>query len=542
MNPQEAGRPAAGQTQRLAGASRDASLHDQLYRYAQDMQELLENHNQLEQRYRTLSESYASLAEGRTVLEGLIHASRDIYLMTDRKGTILRCNPAAEAIAPLSQLLGAYTADLLEPAHLQHLELLLEALQQGGEAPAHGLELNIHAGGASTLIASVSPMPARVNGDLRGIHWMIRDVTQEREAEFESRISSLVLSNAVEGVMITDCNGDILAVNPAFTRITGYSAEEAVGFLQSGLQDKAFYEKMWDALRSEGRWQGQVTNRKKNGELYTEWMALTSAKDAEGKVLSYIAVFSDLTPLAQAEKRLFHLAYHDALTDLPNRQLLQDRLQQMIGLAERRGETFSVLLVNGAEGDCRAPERIDARGRYGRAAGQRPFRHPRAQSCARSRHRSRRRQDRQRAQGSPVDRRARVHHRRQHRLRAVSGSRQGRGVAAQARGRGDVPGQAVGRQWPCDLPGRASVCFARRQLRPMSRRAGPAAQTYASPTEKAPMTNLNFLRPRHWLALLAPAVICSAQAAAPVVLGISAEYSMKNSLAAQSIEKGVKLA
>ena len=346
----EAAPPAAGQTQRLAGASRDASLHDQLYRYAQDMQELLEDHNQLEQRYRTLSESYASLAEGRTVLESLIHASRDIYLMTDRKGTILRCNPAAEAIAPQSQLLGAYIGDLLEPAHQQRLALLLEALQRGGEPPEDGLELNIHAGAASTLIASVSPMPARVNGELRGIHWMIRDVTQAREAEFESRLSSLVLSSAVEGVLITDCDGDILAVNPAFTHITGYSAEEAVGrnprFLQSGLQDQAFYDKMWAALRTEGRWQGQVTNRKKNGELYTEWMALTSAKDAEGKVLSYIAVFSDLTPLAQAEKRLFHLAYHDALTDLPNRQLLQDRLQQMIGLCERRGESFSVLFVN----------------------------------------------------------------------------------------------------------------------------------------------------------------------------------------------------
>lgn len=352
MKPGEAAPPAAGQTQRLAGASRDALLHEQLYRYAEDMQELLDSHNELEQRYRTLRESYESVAEGRSVLEGLIHASRDIYLMTDRAGTILRCNPAAGAIAPVAQLLGVHIGDLLVPSHLERFEQLLEALHHGDEPPPEGLELNLkmQAGAASTLIATLNPMPARTAGELRGIHWMIRDVTHAREAEFESRISSLVLSSTVEGVIITDCDGDILAINPAFTRITGYSADESIGrnprFLRSGLQDAGFYEKMWAALRAKGQWQGQITNRKKNGELFTEWLTLTSAQDGEGKVLSYIGVFSDLTPLAQAEERLFHLAHHDALTELPNRQLLQDRLQQLMELARRRGESFSVLFVD----------------------------------------------------------------------------------------------------------------------------------------------------------------------------------------------------
>lgn len=344
--------PAGGQTLRIPGATRDAALHDQLYRYAQDMQELLDSNNELEQRYRTLRESYESVTEGRSVLEGLIHASRDMYLMTDRAGTVLRCNPAAGAIAPAPQLLGAYIGDLLAPADLERIKLLLDQLEDGGEAPAEGLELRMkaHAGATHTLIASLCPMPVRVDGDLRSIHWMIRDMTHMREAEFESKISSLVFGSTSEGVMITDCEGGILAVNPAFSKITGYSSEEAVGknprFLQSGAQDRHFYEKMWHTLRTDGHWQGQISNRKKDGEIYIEWLTLTSAQDDEGKVLSYIGVFSDLSRLMQAEKRLFDLAHSDALTQLPNSELLQDRLQQMIGLAKRRGEAFAVMAVD----------------------------------------------------------------------------------------------------------------------------------------------------------------------------------------------------
>jgi len=352
MSTDAAAPPAGGQTMRLPGASRDALLHDQLYRYAHDMQVLLDSHSELEQRHRALQESYESVTEGRKVLEGLIHASHDIYLMTDRAGTIMRANVGAVAIAPSSQLLGAYLGDLLAPSHMKNLEDLLLQLESGGEAPPDGLDLVLQAGANRTglLIATASPMPVRVDGDLRAIHWMLRDVTHAREAEFESKISSLVFDNATEGVIITDCAGDILAVNPAFSTITGYSADEALGrnprFLQSGLQDRHFYEKMWATLQSEGQWQGQISNRKKNGEIYAQWMTLSPAHDGEGKVLSYIAVFADLSPLMRAEKRLFHLAHHDALTQLPNRQLLQDRLQQMMGLAKRRGEAFTLMFVD----------------------------------------------------------------------------------------------------------------------------------------------------------------------------------------------------
>lgn len=358
MSPEEGSPPAGGQTVRLPGVSRDAALHDQLYRYAEDMSVLLQSHSELEQRYCSLRDAYVSATEGRTVFEGMIQSSRDIYLMTDRAGIILQCNPAAAAIAPApgASLVGVFLGELVAASHRQRFGLLLEEFAQGGEPPADELELHLsgperaQGGNAALLITSVCAMPVKGEGELRGIHWLMRDVTRARETEFESQISSLVYDSAFEGVLITDLAGDILAVNPAFTRITGYSAEEVVGrnprLLKSGAQDRQFYDDLWHTLRTQGRWQGEIRNRKKSGEIYPEWLTLTAARDGEGKVLSYIAVFSDLSRLMSAEKRLFHLAHHDTLTGLPNRQLFQDRLQQAIGQARRRGEAFSVMFID----------------------------------------------------------------------------------------------------------------------------------------------------------------------------------------------------
>ena len=352
MTPDEQPKPAGGQTLRLPGVSRDAALHDQLFRYAEDMQVLMDSKNELEQRYRELHESYDSVLEGRKVFEGLIQSSRDIYLMTDSTGLILQCNSAASIIAPAVEILCRSLSSLLLPSCVKDFEQLLEQLARGEPEPADALELHIkkQTGDTDVLIATANPMPVRLDGKLRSIHWIIRDVTHTRETEFESRISSLVFDSAAEGVMITDCSGDILAVNPAFSRITGYSAEEVIGrnprILSSKLQNPDFYKNMWQSIKSTGQWQGQVVNRNKNGDLFTEWLAVNTAQDSDGKVLSYIGVFSDLSRLVEAEKRLFHLALHDSLTGLPSRQLLQDRMQQLITLNKRRAETFAVLFID----------------------------------------------------------------------------------------------------------------------------------------------------------------------------------------------------
>ncbi len=369
-------RPAGGQSVRLAGSDRAAALHDQLYRYAEDLQQMIERNGALEAHYETVRESCDRLMESREELDELMRSSRDIHVLTDPAGLILQCNPAGEALAPANLLAGSPLQDFAEeswlaglqegaasrtggnlrdwvlPSHRASCDKLLASAATGGKAPDQGTELHLQqkTADAAPLIVSAQALAVRKDGDIRYLHWILRDVTRLREAEFETQISSVVFKHADEGVMITGVDGGILAVNPAFTRITGYSAEEVVGrspgILSSGMQDAAFYAGFWKSLHDKGGWQGEIFNRKKNGEIYPQWLTVSAARDGDGQVLSYIAVFSDLSRLLLAEKRLSYLAHHDSLTGLPNRLLFQDRLGQMLSQSRRTGVQFTLIFVD----------------------------------------------------------------------------------------------------------------------------------------------------------------------------------------------------
>jgi len=354
MTPTERPTVAGGQTQRLPGATRDVALHEQLYRYAQDLQVLLEDKNSLEERYAALAESYRELREGRAILENLVQSSHDIHLTTNVGGTILQCNAASRLIAPTALLMGMSLRKLVLPSHQIDFDSLLTETLDSRNTGLTERELrlrnyNDNADGGH-LIVAVRSLPIIKDDTIDAIHWIVRDLTRTREAEFDSQISSMVFRSATEGIMITDLEGDILAVNPAFTRITGYAAAEVIGrnprFLKSGVQDASFYQGFWETLHIIGHWQGEVFNRKKSGEIYPEWLTITTARDSEGCVLSYIAVFSDMSRLQEAEKKLSFIAYHDTLTGLPNRLLLLDRLRQAIAQARRGCFPLSVLFID----------------------------------------------------------------------------------------------------------------------------------------------------------------------------------------------------
>lgn len=163
----------------------------------------------------------------------------------------------------------------------------------------------------------------------------------------ESRISTMVLKNAAEGVMITDCNGKILAVNPAFNQITGFCENEILGqtprILNSGCQDAAFYQNLWQSLQEDGNWQGELYNKRKNGEIYLQQLSINTLRDSEGCIQNYIAYFFDQS---KTEKQLAYLAYHDTLTGLPNRQLLQERIRQRLTQSTRSTEKFTLIFID----------------------------------------------------------------------------------------------------------------------------------------------------------------------------------------------------
>jgi diguanylate cyclase (GGDEF)-like protein/PAS domain S-box-containing protein len=146
-----------------------------------------------------------------------------------------------------------------------------------------------------------------------------------------------VFATASEGITITDTHGSILEVNAAFTRVTGYSREEVIGknprILQSGRQSASYYANMWQAIKTHGQWQGEIWNRRKNGEEYPEWLTITvgnAQTGEESKVTHYVASFSDLTQHKLNEARIHQLAFYDPLTNLPNRRLLMERLQNLL--------------------------------------------------------------------------------------------------------------------------------------------------------------------------------------------------------------------
>ena len=304
---------AGGQTFRLPGSSANAALHDQLYRYAEDFRVLFDSHLELGERYVALRQSLDSVMQERGAIDALMQSTGIMQLVTDPAGVILLQNKGAAAIAPALRRPGVALRSLVEPSNHGYLDLMLERLAHGGEPLRQRVEMLFinQADPNGVLITEVSTHPLRANGELRGIYWAVRDITSERETLFESQLYALAFSNALEGIMITDVTGAILSVNPAFTRITGYSAAEVIGknprILKSGVQDQAFYQSMWQTLAAEGQWRGQVSNHKKNGEIYTEWLSLCSSKDRFGEVLSYIAVFHDMTRLLEVQAQLARL-------------------------------------------------------------------------------------------------------------------------------------------------------------------------------------------------------------------------------------------
>lgn len=159
-----------------------------------------------------------------------------------------------------------------------------------------------------------------------------------------------VISETRNGVVITSPDGSILFVNPAFTEITGYARDHVIGknprILQSGRQSNSFYEAMWLTLRTHESWSGTIWNRRKNGECYQEWLSINAIHDEQQKTVAYAGIFSDISSIRSREHQLERLAYVDPLTELPNRLLFHDRLDQALTFARRHGHGVTLLIVD----------------------------------------------------------------------------------------------------------------------------------------------------------------------------------------------------
>ena len=179
---------------------------------------------------------------------------------------------------------------------------------------------------------------------------LILDINERKESAARLQLAANVFTYAREGILITDSAGNIIEVNDTFTRITGYGREDVLGknprLLQSGRQTSEFYAEMWKSLTENNYWTGEIWNRRKNGEVYAEMITISMVRDSEQIVQNYVALFTDITSMKEHQRQLEHIAHYDALTNLPNRILLADRLQQAMAQCLRRKHFLAVVFLD----------------------------------------------------------------------------------------------------------------------------------------------------------------------------------------------------
>jgi diguanylate cyclase (GGDEF)-like protein/PAS domain S-box-containing protein len=271
-------------------------------------------------------------------------------LITDRQRNITYANAAFERITGYSEgeVLGRDPSFMYgEETEAATIAALRAALQSG--QPFGGVIMNCRKDGTAFWNElSITPVLDGL-GHLTQFVGVMRDVTELRRVEQELRISAAAFES-LHGIMVTDADGVILRVNNAFTEMTGYGKDEVVGkkpsLFKSGRHGDAFYADMWRQLVTNGTWEGEVWDRRKNGEVFPKWQTISAVKGPEGHVTHYVAAFSDTSERKEAEEQIRHLAFFDPLTMLPNRRLLLDRLQQSLAISARSRRHGAMLFID----------------------------------------------------------------------------------------------------------------------------------------------------------------------------------------------------
>ena len=218
---------------------------------------------------------------------------------------------------------------------------------RGGERSTNE---NITKDGRTILCEWYNTPLVNEDGEVIGVASLVDDVTERKKAEDSLRLYSMVLENSSEGMLVTDSDNKIIAINPAFTKITGYELEEVKGKepseFASGRHNVEFFEQMWEHLERTGHWQGEIWDKAKNGEEYAKWLTINTIRNDDGTVSRYVAVFSDITERKLSEEMIWKQANFDVLTGLPNRNMFHDRLEHEVIKSTRAGLSLALLLID----------------------------------------------------------------------------------------------------------------------------------------------------------------------------------------------------
>ncbi len=291
----------------------------------------------------------AMLQEREKRLLAIIENEPECIKIVDADGNLVEMNPAGLAMLEadsLDELSGLPVQDVIAPEYRLDFARMHKRVI-AGESVQMEFEVIGLKGGRRWLETHAVPMQEQ---DGKIVHLAVtRDISESKRAEQYLRVAATVFESQ-EGMIVTDANNVILRVNNAFATITGYSAEDAVGktpsLLNSGRQTPEFYAAMWASINNRGAWEGEIWNRRKNGEIYPEHLAITAVKDTNGAVTNYVATLTDITMSKAASEEIRNLAFYDPLTTLPNRRLLLDRLKQALASSARSGQRGALLFLD----------------------------------------------------------------------------------------------------------------------------------------------------------------------------------------------------
>ncbi|SEL13808.1 bifunctional diguanylate cyclase/phosphodiesterase [Halomonas daqiaonensis] len=279
-------------------------------------------------------------------MQALVGSIQDMILVFDAHGRFVYVHAVDrdQLLEDPETLLQRHYRGVLPDAVSRQFDQALAELKATGE-PVETEYRVILAGVPRDFQAILSPLAEEGDGS-SGVLAVVREVTQSRATEAQLRIAATAFETHM-GMVITDAQARILKVNDTFTRITGYSEAEVLGrnpsLLSSGRHDEAFYQHLWACVRENGSWQGEIWNRRRNGEVYPEWLTISAVHDEAGELTHYVATFSDISQRKAAEAEIHQLAFYDPLTGVPNRRLLLDHLEDALK-ESYRSEQFGALL------------------------------------------------------------------------------------------------------------------------------------------------------------------------------------------------------
>ncbi|MDC7235923.1 MAG: EAL domain-containing protein [Spirochaetales bacterium] len=282
----------------------------------------------------------------------IVESTNDFVWEVDREGQYTYVSPQVKDILGYTpdELIGKSPFDLMPQ---EEVGRILPLFQRAVEKEQKLINLENHnlskEGKHVVLETSGAPFYNREH-ILAGYRGIDRDISSRKVYEDQLILTENIFNNTVEGIVITDPDGTIEQINTSFTRITGYSEEEALGqnprLLKSDRHPDSFYRDMWNSLLSQGTWNGEIWNRRKDGTAYPEWLSISAIYDSTGNIKNFISVFHDISDQKNSEEKLEFLAFHDPLTKLPNRNLFYDRLSVALEHSKRNESLFAHLYMD----------------------------------------------------------------------------------------------------------------------------------------------------------------------------------------------------